>query len=250
MILEERQGPTILNMQAANGNAFSADFLEQFNQLLDRYEENRGNGLIITGKGSIFSAGLNLPELIGFKRPEMKSFMQYFERTMMRVFMLDGPVFMAVNGHAIAGGMVLAMLGDQVFGIEEKCQLSLKEAELGIGLPQSVIQSFNYRVSRKEWFRMAYHSHTYSCRELLDLGCIEAVVTRENLIQLAVDELIKIPKERNKAFSQIKRASKQQYFDLFNQLSETSLEHWLDTWFADSAQKLIQEQVDRLKARS
>src|SRR5437879_10933927 len=109
----ERIGETmLLRMRAGKANAMGPPWLERMEALLGEAVSARAKALVITGYEGFFSAGLDLPALDALDDRAMGSFMSGFSRTMLRIFELPMPVVAAVNGHAIAGGCVLALQAD------------------------------------------------------------------------------------------------------------------------------------------
>ena len=111
----------LLRMKAGKANAIGPAFLERLAALLD--EAQGARALVITGDKGFFSAGLDLPGLLVLGRSEMKAFIDAFGAGMLRVFDLPMPVVAAVNGHAIAGGCVLALQCDYRIIVEAGCRI-------------------------------------------------------------------------------------------------------------------------------
>src|SRR3989442_13757482 len=132
----ERVGEVmVLRMRAGKANAIGPAWLDRMETLLDDVLAARGGALVITGYEGFFSAGLDLPALDALDERAMGSFMSGFSRTMLRIFELPLPVVAAVNGHAIAGGCVLALQADVRIGAASDFRIGLNEGQLGIGLP-------------------------------------------------------------------------------------------------------------------
>src|SRR5687768_296742 len=112
MDFELKDEVALLVLRGGKANAIGRDFLDGLNRLIDRLEASSARAVIITGYEGFFSAGLELPGLIDRDRPAIKDFIQYFDRTMQRVFEVGRPVVAQINGHAIAGGCVLALMTD------------------------------------------------------------------------------------------------------------------------------------------
>src|SRR2546422_2387823 len=99
----ERDGEVaLIRLENGKANAIGPSFLDRLEALLGQLGDARA--AVITGQGSAFSAGLDLPTLVDLDRVRMRAFVLRFETAMMRVFELPIPLVAAVNGHAVAGG--------------------------------------------------------------------------------------------------------------------------------------------------
>src|SRR2546422_2876914 len=107
----ERDGEVaLIRLENGKANAIGPSFLDRLESLLGQLGDARA--AVITGQGSAFSAGLDLPALVDLDRVRMRAFVLRFETAMMRVFELPIPLVAAVNGHAVAGGGGLARQAD------------------------------------------------------------------------------------------------------------------------------------------
>src|SRR5256885_5558975 len=103
----ERDGEVaLIRLENGKGNAIGPSFLDRLESLLGQLGEARA--AVITGQGSAFSAGLDLPALVDLDRVRMRAFVFRFETAMMRVFELPIPLVAAGQRHAVAGRRGLA----------------------------------------------------------------------------------------------------------------------------------------------
>ena len=148
----ERSGPVaILKLENGKANSISPLFLERLERLLAEIGDARA--AVMIGQGSAFSAGLDLPALVDLDRAAMRSFILRFDAAMLRVFELPVPLVAAVNGHAVAGGCVLALQADVRIGADREARIGLDETQLGIGLPAVVLETLRSPGARAVAFR-------------------------------------------------------------------------------------------------
>ena len=102
MELQTTGGVAVLPMRAGKANAIGSAFLDRLSAQLDAVESSHASALVLTGEGTAFSAGLDLPEVVALDRGELERFIRRFSEVMLRVFTLPVPVVAAINGHAIA----------------------------------------------------------------------------------------------------------------------------------------------------
>src|SRR5262245_24816599 len=147
MQLESFGRVVVLSMRAGKANAIGAAFLDRLSGQLDAVEAAGAGALVLTGEGKAFSAGLDLPELAALDRAGLERFIRRFSEVMLRVFALPFPVVAAVNGHAIAGGCVLALQADVRIAAAGGARIGLNEAAIGIGLPSTVLETLRCQVA-------------------------------------------------------------------------------------------------------
>ena len=100
-----------LTLESPGKNALSTAVMEA---LRARLEEAGGEPLLLTGAGDVFSAGLDLKEVAAIAGVEdARRLIGALERLVEALFLYPGPTVALVNGHAIAGGCVLALCCDR-----------------------------------------------------------------------------------------------------------------------------------------
>src|SRR2546430_17320613 len=141
----ERNGEVaLIRLENGKANAIGPSFLDRLESLLRQLGDARA--AVITGQGNAFSAGLDLPTLSEMGRAAMRAFIRRFELVMMRLFELPIPVIAAVNGHAVAGGCVLALQADLRIAADREARIGLNETQLGIGLPPGGLETLRFQV--------------------------------------------------------------------------------------------------------
>src|SRR5437660_3318581 len=171
----ERAGDVaLIRMEAGKVNAMGPAFLAALSGLLD--ELGDAAAAVITGQGSVFSAGLDLPALVDVDRAAMRAFMERFDELILRLFQLPQPLVAAVNGHAIAGGCVLALQADVRIAADRDARIGLNETQLGIGLPSAVVETLRWQVPGPSLAAIALEGRLLSPREALQSGLLHELV--------------------------------------------------------------------------
>src|SRR3974390_1699758 len=112
-MIERFQHDGILTLRLAHGKASALD-VELPGGLvreLDGVAEDV-RALILTGTGSIFSAGVDLFRLTEEAAGYVRGFLPLLSRFVRTLFTFPRPVVAAANGHAIAGGGVIVLAAD------------------------------------------------------------------------------------------------------------------------------------------
>jgi len=104
MIERETSGQVVvLRMAHGKVNALDLDLLTALTGTLDELAAD-GPPLVLTGRGTAFSAGVDLRRIVGEPRQDPDAYLRALARTFRTLFGYPGPTVAAVNGHAIAGG--------------------------------------------------------------------------------------------------------------------------------------------------
>src|SRR5690242_6900778 len=103
----------ILTLRLAHGKASALD-VELLDALQRALEGAAGEvrALVLTGTGSIFSAGVDLFRLTREGAVDVRRFLPLLSRLVRTLFAFPRPVVAAVNGHAIAGGCIRVLAAD------------------------------------------------------------------------------------------------------------------------------------------
>ena len=165
---------------------------------------------------------------------------------MLRVFRSSRPVVAAVNGHAIAGGCVLALMADLRLMGDGPGKIGLPETQLGIGLPAVVIEPLRLSVPPASFVPVALEGRTFSATEAKQVGLIDEVVPQAELLERAVARATTLAAIPSAAYAQVKAALRGPALERIARVAETEREHWLDTWFSPAARARVDAAVARL----
>jgi Delta3-Delta2-enoyl-CoA isomerase len=102
-------------------------------------------GLVLTGTGERFSAGLDVPQLLRLDRAGIESFWRAFFGCLTSIAASPIPIVAAINGHSPAGGAVLALFCDRRVMARGDYRIGLNEVQVGL-YPGPVIHRVLERV--------------------------------------------------------------------------------------------------------
>src|SRR5918994_4197365 len=136
--IEDDEGVTVVTLTRPPANALDPALVAGLLRALEQLHRERPAAVVLAGSGGFFSGGADLrvvPELSTDKQAQMvrdvnKLFSGWHE--------FPRPVVTAVNGHAVAGGLVLALCGDYRVA-SGSARFGLTEAKVGIPFPSAAI---------------------------------------------------------------------------------------------------------------
>lgn len=239
----------VLRLEGGKANAMTSEVLDTIERMIDELDRSPAGAAVLTGYDRFFSAGLAIPKLVDLDRPAMRMFIERFARSMMRVFACEKPIVAAINGHAIAGGCVLALMCDwRILADEPKLAIGLNETRLGIGLPAIVVEPLRSQVPPTSLVPIALEGRLFDSRQALAVGLVHELVAPAELAARAhakASELAALPPD---GMAQIKRALRAPILDAILRTSAVETERWLDSWFSDAAQTQIRAIAEKLGA--
>jgi len=122
-------------------NTMDAPLLEQLTRLFVRLAADTDvRGAVITGQGRAFSAGLNLKIVPGLDRLGQRRLIDAMNDCFGTLYGWPKPLIAAVNGHAIAGGLILALCADWRVAADVPLQASLAEVKVGVTYPVAPLE--------------------------------------------------------------------------------------------------------------
>lgn len=123
----------VITLSRPPANAINTDLLIQLLSILENIPEEQP--FIITGLGSIFSAGFDLFLVSVMNKPEFSDFIDLFQEVLKKIKFHSSPTATVLNGHAVAGGFIIACAADYRFSTNSDCRFGLNEKILGFTLP-------------------------------------------------------------------------------------------------------------------
>jgi enoyl-CoA hydratase/carnithine racemase len=142
MIGVEQQGPvTIVALKRPPANAMNIEFLEQIAAVFDRLGRDSSlRSIVLTGHGKSFSAGVDLKAVPHYSDADQRRMLTALNRAFLAVYGFPAPVIGAINGHAIAGGLVLALCCDWRIAVNTQFLAGLTEVRVGVRYPVAAIE--------------------------------------------------------------------------------------------------------------
>jgi enoyl-CoA hydratase len=187
-MIEAKRESDVTILQLAHGKANALD-LELCDAIAARFTELRTGSeraIVLTGQGRMFSAGVDLPRLAAGGADYVRRFLRSLHCLYDTVFHHPKPVVAAVNGHAIAGGCVLACCADKRIAAREAGLIGVTELLVGVPFPAMAFEVMRFATAPQYLADVILSGATFASDEALRRGLVDEVVEPDQLIERAL----------------------------------------------------------------
>lgn len=241
--LKTEDGVAVLIMAHGKANALDVDFCNALADRFDALRNDAARAVVLTAEGRIFSAGVDLMRLSEEGAAYVRRLLPALHRLYEAVFFHPKPIVAAVNGHAIAGGCVLAACADRRIMAEGTARIGVTELLVGVPFPVLAYEVVRSVVPERFLPEVTYSGATYDTDMALERGFIDEVVEAEDLLDdaLAVaEELAELSPAAFALTKQQLRAPVRERLDRSGAATEQAV---TDLWCADATLKRIGDYV-------
>ncbi|OLF12778.1 enoyl-CoA hydratase [Actinophytocola xinjiangensis] len=138
----DQDGVAVLTLDHGPVNALDLELLTALPAALAEVADARA--VVLTGRGRAFSAGVDLTRIVDGGRAYVEEFLPALSDAALALFVHERPVVTAVNGHALAGGCVLAAAGD--LRLMSGGTIGLTELAAGVPFPTIPLEIMRHAV--------------------------------------------------------------------------------------------------------
>lgn len=195
---EVTDGVTIVRFDQPPVNALDLNLLDVIIASMQKVE----GPVVITGAGRCFSAGVDLRALVDGGAEYAERFVTALSEAFLAVFDHPAPVVAAINGHAIAGGCVLAMCAD--VRLMSAGTIGLTELSVGVPFPVAALEICRFAMGTSAT-RAALRAKTIDANTALAHGWIDEVVPNDGLISRAIATAHELGEYSPSAYAATKR---------------------------------------------
>jgi enoyl-CoA hydratase len=186
MIEREKLGPArLLRLAHGKASAFDLEFLRALTSEFEAAKHDRVAALVLTGTGSIFSAGVDLVRLRDGGGDYIREFLPALDDCFERLFFLPMPTIAAVNGHAIAGGGVLTLACDRRIMSRGNTRIGLPELKVGVPFPSLVVEIVRATLAPHVAQEVLLTGVTYDPESALTRGFVDELAEPIDLLSRA-----------------------------------------------------------------
>lgn len=253
MIHREAHGPvTVLRLDHGKVHAVDTELFEDLIQAFDELapgSDRSPQALVLTGTGKAFSAGVDLFRVVDGGRSYLESFLPALSRGLHRLFTFPRPVVAAINGHAVAGGAILACACDARLMARGSGRIGVPELKVGVPFPSLPLEVLRFAVGARHLQELIYGGATYTPEEGLARGLVDEVVESTELLDRALDRARTYAALPAEAFRMTKEALRRPTLERWRRDAPASDPEVLDRWSDPESLDAIRRYLDATVGR-
>jgi len=245
-MLEISHHADIAVLKIAHGKANALD-LELCRHITHRLEElgtSSVEAVVLTGQGGIFSAGVDLLRALDADAAYLRNFLPALRKLFDVTFFYPKPVVAAINGHAIAGGCVLACAADQRLMARGPGRIGVTELLVGLPFPAIALEIMRHAAISIYFREVVFGAGRYPAEAAQARGLVDTVVEPDALLVSAIEAAQSLASLSPAAFALTKSQARQPVLDLLKD-SRTFDAAVDEIWLAPESASRIRDYVSK-----
>ena len=239
--LSTSEGIAEARLKRGRVNALNEQAVDEIGDCFQRLAADPNIGAVIfTGDGPFFSFGFDIPEFLSYSRESFLTFLTKFTSLYAYLFTYPKPLVAALNGHAIAGGCMLALACDYRIMVSGKAKISLNEITFGSSVFAGSVEMLKFLVGGKNAQAILYDGAMYSAQAASQLGMIDQISSDEKLVEEARKVARCLADKDEAAFRSMKGLLRAQVADEMAKREQQSVQEFVDIWYSHNTWNNLQ----------
>ena len=241
---DDRDGIRILRLAHGKVSAMDIELGESFMREMHDAATAPIRAVIVTGTGSSFSAGVDLFRVVNDGPEYGRRFLPVLDGLLRAALTLPKPMIAAVNGHAIAGGCILAACCDHRIMMEGSGRIGIPELAVGVPFPALPLQVMGARLTDAALRDLVFTGRTVQVDEAKALGLIDEKCPAGMLLDRAIEVAQRLAAIRAGAFALTKEAFYTPILERTKALADYNA-RVVDAWMQQHTYDTIRAYLDR-----
>lgn len=201
---EDRDGLRVVAINRPPANALVPELMEEGRALVGELLREPPRAVVLTGAGDFFSGGVDLKVAPTLTLDDQRRMVEGINALFAAWYAYPHPVVAAVNGHAVAGGLILALCADHRIAAAG-ASYGLTEVRVGIPFPAAALGVVQAELEPGVARRLVLGAELIDAERAHEWGVVDEVAPPEQVLPRALEvarELAALPAH---TFAAVKR---------------------------------------------
>jgi 3,2-trans-enoyl-CoA isomerase len=238
--VSKESGITTVTMSRGKVNAINETFVDELGAVFNELAADADTkAVILTGAGKFFSFGFDIPEFLNYSKNDFTRYLRKFCSLCTQMFLFPKPVIGAINGHATAGGCVLALTCDFRIMITGKARIALNELNIGVAIFAGCVGMLKTAVGEHNAEKVLLMGAMYAAEDAQSIGLVDNLASEQTLLTEAKKIAVEFSQKNPDAFKAIKGLLRKPAAECFVRSEEGSILDFIEIWYSEPTQKVL-----------
>ena len=239
-------GIRVIALARPPANALNPAMVSALRQALTQASHDGVQGVVLTGQPGVFSAGLDVPELLGLDETGMRAFWTDFFGLLEQVAASPMPIVAGLTGHSPAGGTVIALFADYRVQAQGVFQLGLNEVQVGLVVPPVIHEALVRLIGEYPAERHLVAGQMVNAQDALAVGLVDELVDPDEVTARAIEWLKQHLSMPRTAMLTTRAICRRSLIENFQAPGAMDLDRFVEGWFSEETQRTMQALAKRL----
>jgi len=210
-VSRERDGVALIHLNRPPANSYDRAFLDELNSAVDevRWDGDVHGAVLVSDLAPrFFSAGADITNFLNSTQQERVMTVLHAQEILLKIERTPKIFVAAISGHALGGGLEIALACDFRFAAQGEFRIGLPEVTLGLLPGNGGTQRLTRLVGRARALDMMITNQQINSTRALEIGLVERVFPAEQLVEESVGYVAQLAKAATLAIGNIKIATR------------------------------------------
>src|ERR671934_2914032 len=187
-VSRERDGVALIHLNRPPANSYNRAFLDDLNSAVDEVRwdgDVRGTVLVSDLAPRFFSAGADINNFKNSTQEQRVMTVLHAQEILLKIERTPKVFVAAISGHALGGGLEIALACDFRFAADSEFRIGLPEVTLGLLPGNGGTQRLSRLVGRTRALDMMITNQQINAARALEIGLVERVFATDRLVEEA-----------------------------------------------------------------
>ena len=214
--------------------------LEEGHAVADELAADPPAAVVLTGREGYFSAGADLKIAPTLDAAGQRGMVEGINRIFAGWYAFPRPVVAAVNGHAIAGGLILALCADYRVGSREG-RYGLTELKAGLPYPSVAMAVVRAELHGPAARRLVLGADLVDGEVIRDAGGFDELAEPDQVLHRATEVARSLSALPSEAYAKVKAQLRGPVIDAALAEPDQLLEGWAGAETADAVSEILRQ---------
>ena len=248
--VESTDGIALVRFERPPANAIELESAVALEETLARLEADAETcAVVLTGHGEFFSAGLDLKVVPTYGPEQQRTMVMAINRLLGRLYGLGLPAVAAVNGHAIAGGAIIACACDYRLMVRGAGKIGVPELRVGVPFPMVPAEIVRYALGPQRGQRAMLVGHVVEAERSVEEGFVDELIEPERLMERSLAAAATMAATPLESYARTKADLRRPVMEIWARLRAAHDRETLEAWHSPEVRSAIEAYVEKTLRR-